>query len=201
MNDIIVIENSLTIEQVNEFENHLTNPKFPWYVSSDINPDHVKNKNSNPSIIVDRNSINTLQLGHTCVNADRKNNSEFFPVAKNICDIILSKINFNNPSYHRIKFNLLTNNSKASKINHNIPHVDSTKSDWVLLYYVNDSDGDTLLFKQRYDGKVKDCVSVWHRISPQKGKALIFKSDIFHTSCNPIYNDKRIVMNVNFSIN
>ena len=59
-----------------------------------------------------------------------------------------------------------------------------------FLYYVNDSDGDTIFF----DNNKKEI----KRFKPKKGTGLVFKSNILHAGSNPVNYDKRIVINFNF---
>jgi hypothetical protein len=79
----------------------------------------------------------------------------------------------------------------------NIPHADyKDSSHKTFLYYVKDSDGDTIFFKQRSgDGKVLDIDS---RIRPTRGTAILFDSNILHSSSPPLFSKARIVINFVF---
>ena len=59
-----------------------------------------------------------------------------------------------------------------------------------FLYYVNDSDGDTIF----YDDNKKEI----KRFKPKKGTGLVFKSNILHAGSNPVKYDKRMIINFNF---
>jgi hypothetical protein len=63
----------------------------------------------------------------------------------------------------------------------------------VILYYVNDSDGDTYFF-----GKEKDSELV-QKITPKKNRAVIFDGSTWHASSLPSKNH-RIVINFNLEI-
>ena len=69
------------------------------------------------------------------------------------------------------------------------PHVDMLSPHWVLLYYVNDSDGDTILYNKNKE-EIK-------RVSPKKGKAIFFDGSIYHSAGIP-KNSHRAVINFNF---
>jgi len=79
-------------------------------------------------------------------------------------------------------------------------HVDWTEKHLVLLYYVNDSDGDTILSSIKCDGEyykynlTDDCVMA--RVSPKQGRALIFDGSYYHTTTQA-NNDIRVVINYN----
>jgi len=53
---------------------------------------------------------------------------------------------------------------------------------------VIDSDGDTLFFNKEGD--------IINRVSPKKGRCVIFDGDILHASQNPIKSKDRIVINI-----
>ncbi len=90
---------------------------------------------------------------------------------------------------HRIKSNMMLGNNLGGA-KHNTPHKDADEKHFSILYYVNDSDGDTIFF----DDNGKE----FKRVSPKKGRMVIFDSDILHTSTPP--NEGRRVV-VNFILN
>ena len=71
----------------------------------------------------------------------------------------------------------------------NIIHTDMEEPHWVLLYYVNDSDGDTILFNDKEEEI--------QRITPQKGKAVFFDGNVKHCSSRPS-KFSRSILNFNF---
>jgi hypothetical protein len=83
------------------------------------------------------------------------------------------------------------------------PHSDTptySKNRYTLIYYIKDSDGDTVLFDQKYESFKKNKVSltVCGRIAPKKGRAILFPSDLLHSGTNPVDHDCRIVVNLVF---
>lgn len=81
------------------------------------------------------------------------------------------------------------------------PHVDLKYEDsspafhWVFLYYINDSDGDTLFFKNEKE-IVGEENEVLERITPKQNRAVLFDGSLLHAASNPAKNNMRIVMNV-----
>ena len=72
-------------------------------------------------------------------------------------------------------------------------HVDMDIPHLTILYYVNDSDGDTFFF-----GKdINDGIS--RRITPKKNRAIIFDGLIYHAGSLPTAN-KRVILNFNLKI-
>ena len=80
-----------------------------------------------------------------------------------------------------------TNTSKTLRphTDHDIPHL-------VFLYYANDSDGDTIFYEQDQKTEIT-------RVSPKKGRAVIFDGSIPHSGSTPTKNE-RIAININFSV-
>jgi hypothetical protein len=70
------------------------------------------------------------------------------------------------------------------------PHTDSSTPHWVCLYYVNDSDGDTIFYKDDKTTEIK-------RVSPKKGRIAFFDGSIYHAG-TPSENNSRSVVNFNF---
>ena len=83
---------------------------------------------------------------------------------------------------------------------------------YTACYYVNDSDGDTMIFDQRLsDTGITDFTeynlveyvkrttfTVAGQCSPKKGRVCIFDGTQFHASTKPNIHDKRVVITVNF---
>ena len=82
------------------------------------------------------------------------------------------------------------------------PHLDRTEPHLVILYYVNDSDGDTII----YDYKSKDendipyfeDVKELKRIKPKQGRIVVFDGLYWHTAEQP-RDDIRCIININLN--
>ena len=57
-----------------------------------------------------------------------------------------------------------------------------------MIYYINDSDGDTVVYKDKKLIGVK----------PEAGKVLMFDGKLHHASSSPVKNKLRKVVNINF---
>lgn len=94
----------------------------------------------------------------------------------------------------RIKANCLTRYGAENK--YNPPHIDVTvKGYHSLIYYVNDSDGDTVVFNEYFSHGHFNLTEL-ERFTPKQGSALLIPSDQFHCSSNPINTKQRIVINI-----
>lgn len=84
------------------------------------------------------------------------------------------------------------------------PHVDLRNrfKHYVFIYYVNDSDGDTVMFTLKADGKVhtQDELHEFKRFAPSGGGVLMFDADYFHTWHHPLKSEYRCIMLANIQI-
>lgn len=87
-------------------------------------------------------------------------------------------------------------------------HIDLSIEHLVVLYYVNDTDGDTFIFDKISDYKNvtsetvenQNELKIIKRITPKKGRALVFDGNRYHSSSGPT-KDVRCVINFDILIN
>lgn len=109
----------------------------------------------------------------------------------------------------------LMQNSTENSIKNGV-HVDTGKKCYSAVYYVNDSDGDTLFFdkttkdftfdeyeKMRFEENWKEkqeeiFTKIVFRKTPKKGTTVIFDGSIYHASSSPTKN-KRCIFNFCYS--
>ena len=80
------------------------------------------------------------------------------------------------------------------------PHVDADIDHLVVLYYVIDSDGDTVIYKNKFEGydnvpKIKELKEL-KRVTPKAGRVVMFNGKHWHSSFQPEHN-VRCVINYN----
>ena len=101
-------------------------------------------------------------------------------------------LKLNDRTLYRAKSTILFPPSKKQKQESDI-HIDSNEIVMDnLLYYVNDSDGDTILYENDRETIIK-------RITPKAGRLVYFNGDIPHCASRPSENLKRMVLNINVS--
>ena len=71
------------------------------------------------------------------------------------------------------------------------PHIDLHSPHLAMVYYVVDSDGDTIIYNET---KESDTYTVQHRVTPKQGRVVIFDGKFYHTAEQPT-NDKRCIIN------
>jgi hypothetical protein len=163
-------------------EQLILSPNFSWYYTSSTNYDD----GSEDNYFIDNNTIETPQFIHTVVGLENGINSdvyyELLPLF-NYYGITISNIK-------RCKINLLCKNYSYPKDCYQTPHQDDINCK-TLLYYVNDSDGDTLFFDAKYGDIIE-------RVTPERGSAILFDSNEWHASSPPKIHNSRVVINVVF---
>jgi len=73
------------------------------------------------------------------------------------------------------------------------PHIDQAHNHLVALLYLNDSDGDTVM----YSVGLKE-LKQWKTITPKANRLVVFDGSIYHSSTTPTNNRMRLVANYNF---
>ena len=75
-----------------------------------------------------------------------------------------------------------------------LPHIDiCNKIHIVGLYYVMDSDGDTVIYNERRESET---YTIKERVSPKQGRMVIFDGGLFHAAEQPL-NSTRCIVNYN----
>jgi hypothetical protein len=91
----------------------------------------------------------------------------------------------------KIKANLLPRQSLSDEGLEDTIHVDvetGYKKYISIVYYISDSDGDTVLYNANNTERL--------RVTPKKGKAVYFPSDMKHRATPPSKEKRRIVLNM-----
>ena len=73
---------------------------------------------------------------------------------------------------------------------HTTPHTDRDEDHKVLIYYANDSDGDTFFFDKQ--------LNIIERVPPKKGRFVIFDGRTLHSAGFNTESEIRLNINYNF---
>ena len=75
------------------------------------------------------------------------------------------------------------------------PHIDiEDKEHIVALYYVCDSDGDTIIYNERKDqGLEAKSYTIKEKVTPKQGRMVIFDGTLYHTAEQPQDNIRCVV--------
>lgn len=197
MNDIIEIENIIPIDYQNYIHDVLTGGDFPWIFNKHMvsGDDIFLSKKDNPA------GFNHYFYEHN------KPVSPFFQMIYPLVLSITSNANIPFNRLYRMRANLTLANTDIGEKDWLLPHIDSFFPHWNVIYYVNDSDGDTILFNETnddYDSGQRDIdtiskgnFTVKKRVTPKKGKILAFHGRYYHSVQLSRESKYRCLININ----
>ena len=168
---------------------------FPWYYHTETT-DPVDWH----SITSDSNTQDTSFFTHTFYINGQINSSYFDMITPIIKELEESRQKSYMDRLFRVKANLIYKQANYPVGFYHMPHIDVDMPHEVMLYYVNDSDGDTLLFKEnptQMFGFKK--FTVESRIPPQKGNIILFDGVTYHAATPPKLSDVRVTINFVFT--
>jgi len=190
----IVVDDFIPLSLQEEIKGNLIGKSeghgFPWFYTNDITYGvHAKNSERNPAF------SHLFKVGDKVV-------SPHFSFVAGLAHIGAGLVDFNFKSIIQARaFIQLPLESSFKRAETDLLHIDSIDPHLVVLYYVVDADGDTLLTdtkytpgeEDRWDMKVEDH-NVIARVTPKQGRALIFDGSYYHTAEQPT-NSLRCVIN------
>lgn len=186
-------DNFLSLEKILEVKQAVAkdNKDILWHArngTTDIK-DYLKLKDIDIKVSEDMQSVHAASFNDTKM-------SDIHDLGSHILNTFAKKHGIKIKEILRIKANILNKTDKKGHIHP--PHIDMTTPHMVLLYYVNDSDGDTVIFDQKYDGGEVPMLTVNRTVEPKAGSAIVFDGLTYHSSSSPQYAEERIVLNINF---
>jgi hypothetical protein len=128
---------------------------------------------------------------------DSINEENVANMSLSVLEKLSKKHEFNVEKLSRSLANVLFKNQEYAW---SYPHIDETFKHFVMVYYVFDSDGDTILYNETYDGTTnyENKLTELTTIRPKAGSAIIFDGRRYHSYTRPVENDLRGIFNVNF---
>jgi hypothetical protein len=88
------------------------------------------------------------------------------------------------------------------------PHVDSPHPHIATIFYLNDSDGNTVIYNEKFDVETniakqfmnidESKLTVQKEIEPKANRLLIFDGHYIHTGHVPAHHNNRVILNSNF---
>lgn len=186
----LVYENVLTQEQQNTIENIVTNVRFPWNVLA-------KTVLHSEEIVDDNIYDDFPVLFHMCYEKGSQAISPFFPLFKQVLLDFCASQDIKDVEILRIRVNMYFQAGMKPE-QYTTPHIDTYRNDEttdtdfiVLIYYIMDSDGPTVLFKGHPEYHIEQ------KIHPKKGRFIMFRNKR-HAGSFPIHHKIRAVINFNF---
>lgn len=137
---------------------------------------------------VNTKQLNDFQFTHGLY-VDGEIHSELFNLARMIIYMFEAKTGIEVKNVLRAKVNLMVNSEWSDEEIKAAIHIDSEEENAIsLVYYVSDSDGDTVVYDY-------DKVTVKEVGSPIKGDLIYFKSNMPHRPTPPRNHKRRMVIN------
>jgi len=189
-----VADDFLTPAAADAIERYFLSHQFPWYYYANVNygtpppPEHRAAFHGDPRF---RDADGFASLIFPTPDAT----APAFLHAKNVLEAFVNKFQVVPQRLLRIKANLLVRSAEPAPLPFT-PHVDVPQPHWAMIYYVNDSDGDTVFLDKQHPNWQD--AAVIDRVSPRKGRAVLFDGRHFHCGTRPSGHDVRIVLNFNF---
>jgi hypothetical protein len=195
-----IFENIISVEEQDIVFDFMETDYENWVFSS-----YISSKMVNPK-------SNIKFPGYSCNINKEKKYDKILPIIKKIETNTCKKTGFKFLQNDRYKLNCFPpiNGYNLDELYRNI-HYDMLNEHIVLLYYVNDSDGDTLLFKNKrgYDSSsntktmieanngIFDNIELIETITPKKGSVSVFDGKLLHCAG---WSKTHNRYNVNFNI-
>ena len=86
------------------------------------------------------------------------------------------------------------------KMSVDLPHIDIySRKHLVCLYYVCDSDGDTVIYNEK-DECLDGNYTIKQKVTPKQGRIVLFDGGLFHAAEQPINSNTRCIVNYNLAI-
>lgn len=191
MSDIMIVDDFLTPEDQEMVKGVLFGEQFPWFFRQDITygADAPEDKRAPAVSHVFRDSCQTL--------------SPFFNQFAPIAHLGASRFGYAYKdilklrSFMQFPLNPATLPNKVDSL-----HVDTNLKHLVVLYYVCDSDGDTIIVDHEYvAGEIELGLNAsdyptLQKVTPKQGRAVLFDGKYYHTAEQPT-TGMRCVLNFN----
>ena len=192
IDDFIDLEYQEDIRTILMSDYQFQGKDFPWYYIQDVTAEG------------DVDSQNRAALAHEYIIYDEDQSIEdqkateeidhfhylFLPMLKHVCvRMNIKKINvLQGRSFLQFPLNL-----KDKSVD--TPHVDLEQEHLVALYYVCDSDCDTIIYNERHQPANKE-YTIKQKVTPKQGRMVLFDGSLYHTAEQPEHN-VRCVVNYN----
>ena len=188
--DITVIDNIIDLEYQEGIrgillgDDNFKGRPFPWYYTEDVTG------------AGDKDSQHRAALGHEYVFLDDDDNgrvisgfhSLFLPMLKDTIRYIGLKQEETGILQGRSFLQLPTNIQREDV---DTPHIDIfDRKHLVALYYVCDSDGDTIIYNERVESET---YTIKRRVTPKQGRVVIFDGTLYHTAEQPLHSTRCVV--------
>jgi len=170
---------------VEEIQTTLLNSDAEWILGKQLlSKDHRFKTNIDP--------YSGSQFNHIFF-MDSQIYSPHWTLGHNLISQVCTKHNITLRAVLRCKSNLTFPDSNIDQSKTETPHVDHTWNHFTLLYYINDSDGETILYNEKFDEDNEVILTELARVSPKAGRAVLFNGLLYHSPTVPSKNYRAVI--------
>ena len=178
-----IIDNFLTKSYYKGILDLLTGPNFGWCYSDNISIEHPESPH-----------LNGYGFSHIFWHKEKGATSQYTSFIQPLLFQIMDVVNCD--FILRARADMVTW-SKDDYIHR--PHIDFPFPNTASVFYINESDGDTIFYNIKPEDVPKDKdLKEYDRVSPKANRLIIFDGDLLHTGCSPTKHKNRILINSNF---
>lgn len=200
-NEIYVFDDVIPLDKQNEIEDLFTYNRIPWIFNRDISLSRDEIKKLGITKLTP--GIGTPIKSEYPRYYDEKLLEKIKVITDSACGLIGKQCKEIYQARAFIHFPLVPELRRE----HDNIHIDLAFEHLIVLYYVNDTDGDTFIFDKTTDFKNVKMASVENeselkvikRVTPKKGRALVLNGNRYHASSGPT-KDIRCIINFDVKI-
>lgn len=191
IDDIMVFDNIIPAQYQDLIEKQLTAENVNWHYMQDITYDIDKIKETTMA-------VSKPAFAHKFYDRAQGVISPAYGLVLPIAYFACEKVKFHITEIIAVRsFLTIPLPTHANRVDH--PHVDREISHLNVLYYVSDSDGDTVFYDKTFRDVSPtevhvDNLNIFKQVTPKKGRAVVFDGSRYHASTRPT-RGSRIVVN------
>jgi hypothetical protein len=197
--DIKIIDNFLEDNEFNKLSEIMLSPKFPWFYIDTVSLPAVDG-----SLVIDPLAVETAGLNHSIFDREWNVTSFSYEYLLPLFAKIEEDFGYTKDHLYRARSSLKWPKVGYTKDNYNLPHVDYFFPHETMIYYINDSDGNTRIFDQEFTRTHTDMgigpenFTIKQQVEPKANRLVWINGFQYHTASNPINSDKRVIINLNW---
>lgn len=196
-NKIHVIDNFLPDLEFEKLQEQILSVNFPWFYCEYVSLPPEKN------FVKDPLAIETDGFHHIFYDKEYDVESFASEYLNNFFKRLQENLGFTKDHFIRIRSSMKSPKSEFTSENYNLPHVDYFFPHETMIYYLNDSDGDTRIFDQEFTqtnnnwDEEPEKFTTKCRITPKANRLVWISGFRYHTASNPIVSKRRVIININ----
>jgi hypothetical protein len=189
---MIITEDFLPKDQFDKLQAIVMDRMFPWYYISHVSMLPGSKEINDPLAIETDGWYHNIY--ETITSTHSYSYDYFIPFFQHLSDVF----GYKREQMIRARLSMKTPKVGFTEDNYNMPHIDDSEPHTTLIFYMNESDGDTRIFDQKYTVLSQPSIfTTQARVTPKENRLLSIDGLQYHTASNPFNTNRRIVLNIN----